>query len=312
MGGELGAYVAQLLEALPWVDEIAGIDIDPPRLRLRRAHFHRVVPGASDKVSRIAHELDPHMVVHLGVYEPAARCEPVQAAQFTVASAADVLGAAAAIPSLQAIVVRSGLEIYGRRRGSPAVPDEAVRPDPTSPFGRSVQTVEEHALAVGHRRDVPVTLLRFANLVGPHFPSPLGRYLRLPVVPVAGLSDPAFSLLHRDDAARAVVAAIEINPHGPVNVAGAGVVTPWHVVRTGGRVPWPVAGPGWWVARSAAAFAGAPLPDHLYELLTRGRTADTTQLRSTLRMLPRLATSDVVKDLYEWASVTRLHPRAVA
>lgn len=312
MGGELGSYVAQLLEALPWVDEIVGIDIDPPRMRLRRAQFERVAPGARDRVARLAHELDPHMVVHLGVYEPAARCDPAQAERFTKASAAEVLGAAAAAPSLQAIVVRSGLEVYGRRRGSPAVPDESVRADPTSPFGRSVHAVEEQALAVGHRRDVPVTLLRFANLVGPHFPSPLGRYLRMPVVPVSGISDPAFSLLHRDDAARAVVAAIEINPHGPINVAGAGVVSPWRAVRTGNRLPWPVVGPGWWLARSAASVAGAPLPEHLHELLTRGRAADISRLRTTLRMLPRYTTSDVVKDLYEWATVTRLRPRVAA
>ena len=44
MGGELGTRVAQLLEAERWVDALAGMDIDPPRRRLKRADFHRIDP----------------------------------------------------------------------------------------------------------------------------------------------------------------------------------------------------------------------------------------------------------------------------
>jgi len=308
MGGELGSFVAQLLEPLAWVGDVVGLDVDPPRLRLRHAHFHRVTPGDHEAVATLVRELDPDYVVHLGVYEPDARCNPAEAARFTWASADDVLRAAAAAPSLKAVVVRSGLEVYGRRHGAPAAPDETVAPEPTSPFGRSLLEVERLALATGRARDVPVTLLRFANLVGGHFPSPLGRCLRLPVVPFNVLGDHPFCLLHRDDAARTVVAALEVALHGPVNVAGDGVVTARRAARMGGRCTAPVAGPGWRAARGVCALVGAPLPDHLHELLTRGRAADLGRLHSSPRMVPRLSTVDVVKDLYAWASVTHLRP----
>ena len=74
---------------------------------------------------------------------------------------------------------------------------------------------------------------------GSHVPSPLGRLLRLPAVPVPAFADPPFSLLHPDDAAEAMVAAIECRYDGPLNVVGPGAATPWQAVRLGGRVPLP-------------------------------------------------------------------------
>jgi UDP-glucose 4-epimerase len=153
---------------------------------------------------------------------------------------------------------------------------------------------------------VPVTSLRFAPLVGPHFPSPLGRYLRLPLVPVSGLSDLPFALLHQEDAASAIVAAIDHGPDGPVNVVAPGAVTASQAVRLGGRIPLPVVGPGWILARVAAEVFGAPLPDHIQELLTRGRVADGGRAESLLGVSALRSTPEVVKELFDWASVVYL------
>ena len=87
-----------------------------------------------------------------------------------------------------------------------------------------------------------------APVAGSHVPSPLGRLLRLPVVPVPALADPAFQLLHQEDAARAMVEALLRGVDGPFNVVGPGAASAWQAVRLGGRIPWPVFGPGWEVA----------------------------------------------------------------
>ncbi|MBI5089810.1 MAG: hypothetical protein HZB15_13390, partial [Actinobacteria bacterium] len=50
MGGELGSLVASLLETQDWVGALMGIDVDPPRRRLRRAEFHRVEPAARERI----------------------------------------------------------------------------------------------------------------------------------------------------------------------------------------------------------------------------------------------------------------------
>lgn len=259
MGGELGTRVAQLLEARKDVDEIVGIDLDPPRRRLSRSHFHRVDPRDHRRLVDLVIDANPTHVVHLGVFEPHARLAPAQARTATEATAVAVLGAAAECREVQRIVTRSGIEVYGRRRGGPTRPDESVPPQPTCAFGRSLLQVEGLAVAAGEAAGVPVTALRFAPLVGPHFPSPLGRYLRLPIVPVSALGDRPFCLLHQEDAAAAIVAALDGGVDGPVNVVAPGAVTASQAARLGNRLPVPMMGAGWVAARLAGEVLGAPL-----------------------------------------------------
>jgi hypothetical protein len=53
------------------------------------------------------------------------------------------------------------------------------------------------------------------------------------------------------------------------------------------------------------------LPDHVRELLVRGRVADGGHQRDALDVVPQHTTTDVVKHLYEWASVAYLGAAAV-
>jgi UDP-glucose 4-epimerase len=305
MGSELGTRVANLLEVDPGV-ELVGFDSDPPRRRIRRAEFHRIDPLDRNRLRRVVEDVDPQLLVHLGVFEPNARVGPSQAAGWTEAMADATFDALVALGgALERIVVRSGIEVYGRRRGTTFRPDETVARDPTSPFGRTMAALERRAAETGRAIGVPVTTLRCAPIVGSHLASPLGRYLRLPVVPM-GLFDPTFSLLHIEDAAAAVVAAVEAGYDGPLNVVASGAVTALQAVRIGGRVPLPIAGPAWLVARVITEVAGAPLPDHVRELLVRGRSADGSLAHEVLGVEPRLTTPEVVKELYEWGELAYL------
>ncbi len=306
MGGELGTRVTNLLEGLPGIEAIAGLDIDPPRRRVPRSEFHRIDPRDRARTSALVREFEPTAVVHFGVYEPNARTYPEPARIATIAGAAAVLQAAATCSSLERIVVRSGIEVYGRPRGAVTRPDEGVICRPSSSFGQTLAKVEQLAADAGRDADVPVTALRFASIVGPHFPSPLGRYLRLPVVPVSAVSDLPFSLVHQEDAAAAVPAALRAGFDGPVNVVGAGAVTSAQAVRLGGRVPLPVVGPLWSAAHAITELVGAPIPDHVRELLVRGRCADGSLAAEALGVTPARTTPDVLKELYEWAPVTYL------
>jgi UDP-glucose 4-epimerase len=305
-GGELGTRVCQLLEADRSIEVVVGMDVEPPRHRIRRTEFRRVEPRSRRRVVTVVREVDPTIVVHLGVYEPNARSAPRSAIARTTEGTVGVLGAAAESSALERIVVRSGIEIYGRRRGAATRPDESVPPDPTCGFGRALLDVERIAAAAGEQAAVPVTALRFAPLVGPHFPSPLGRYLRMPVVSFEALADPPFSLLHQEDAAAAVVNAARRGPGGPVNIVGPGAVTAAQAARMGGRIPVPITGPLWAVARRLTEMAGAPVPEHVHELLVRGRTADGSAAAGALGVAAGVRTPEVVKDLFEWASVTPL------
>jgi UDP-glucose 4-epimerase len=308
MGGELGVRVANVLAARPDVEAVRGIDLDPPRRRTHGVEFVRVDPCNRRRVVSLVRELDPTVVVHLGVYEPNARTGPKLAAELNERGTLNALGAAAECPSLERIVVRSGIEVYGRGRGQATRPDETVPLRPTSSFGRQLLQVEEVAIETGRSAGATVTSLRFAPLTGSALPSPLGRYLRLPVVAYGGLADLPFALLHQNDAADAVVAAVASGPDAPVNLVGTGATTPSQAARMGGRIPLPIVGLQWQLARVAAELLGAPLPDHVRELLARGRVADGSAAAERLGVTPTWSTVGIVRDLYEWAPVTYVQP----
>jgi UDP-glucose 4-epimerase len=307
MGGEIGVRVTNLLERDARVDAVLGVDIDPPRRRLHRAEFRRVDPRDRRKLVGVVRDFAPTAVAHLGVYEPNARAGPALARSLTRAFTIAALGAAADSPDLDRIVVRSGIEVYGRARGSATRPDETVCPAPTTPFGRSLLEVEDTARDVAMSTGAALTLVRCAPIVGPHMSSPLGRLLRLPLVPMGALSDLPFSLLHQEDAALAFIRALGSSYDGPLNIVGPGAVTAAQAARLGGRLVVPIIGPQWLAARAVAEVLGAPLPPHVQELLTRGRTADGAFGAGILGLEHLRSTLEIVQDLYDWAAVTVLH-----
>jgi UDP-glucose 4-epimerase len=281
--------------------------VDPTSARAQHDIVRRIVGFA------------PTHVVHFAVYEPHARANPRAAHRRTMAFTDALRDAcdAGAGRDLRRLVVRSGIEVYGRQRGAALSPDELVVPEPTTGYGRTLLEVEHRTVAIGAAHGCAVTRLRCAPVAGPHIPSPLTRYLRLPLlVPVGALPDPPFSLLHLDDLATATVAALTGHDRAArdvaVNVVGEGAVTASQAVRLGGRNPVPTIGPGWLFARLAAGALGSPLPEHVIELFTRGRTADGAHARAVLGVAPTHTTREIVEDMYHWPSVTWLDVGAEA
>lgn len=310
MGGELGARIASLLEDEPWVGSLEGIDADPPRRRLRRTVFHRIVPGQHDRTVETVTRFDPHVVVHAAVWEPHARAGTATARRLTDDAATSILGAAAECPSLESIVVRSGIEIYGRARGSVTRPSETAPRDPTSDYGHMVAEIERTARAIGTRVGVSVGKLRLATVLGPHVPSALGRILRMPAVPFSAPANPPFAVIHQHDAAEAFVRAARVRLDEPLNIVAPGAITAYQAIRRGHRLPIPMVGPEWAVARRLTHLAGAPIPDHVLEMFHRGRLADSARAREVLGFVPSASTSEVIDQLYRWPTVVH-RPAAV-
>lgn len=305
-GGALGHRVTTLLEADPAITAIAAVDVVAPPRRPRRAKVTLLDPRQRRRAVELVRRFEPTAIVHLGVYEPDARSDPRLAAERTRTGTLAVLGAAADLGAgLDRIVVRSALELYGRGRRCVSVPDESVAPEPGTAFGSSVVDVERLAASTAATAGIPATLLRFAPILGPGFPSPLGRLLRLPVVPVPATNDPVFQVLHLEDAAAAVVAALGARFDGPLNVVGGGSVSVLQAARLGGGVPLPVLPAAWPLVRRLTRLAGAPLPEHHVELLVRGRTADGTACREVLGLTQR-STRSVLEDLGTWPDLPPL------
>ena len=223
-----------------------------------------------------------------------------------------MLGAAADCRALDSIIVRSGIEIYGRGPGSLTRPDEDAPLRPTSEWGRTVADIERTAANVAERVGVTVGAVRLASVLGPHVPSPLGRLLRQPVVPFHATSDPPFAVIEHRDAARAIVAAARNQLSSPVNVVAPGAITCLHAIRRGQRIPLPLFGPQWWLARQLSHITGAPIPDHVSEALVRGRLADNGRMQALLGMTPDTSTTEVIDHLYRWPRVIHKQARVHA
>lgn len=306
MGGDLGSRVAVAMEDEEWVGALVGIDADPPRRRLRRAVFHRIDPIDHDRTVETITAFDPHVLVHMSVWEPHSRANPAAARRLTDLAAGSILGAAAECRSLEAVVVRSGIEIYGRGRDAPTRPDEDSPIAPTSGYGRTLARIEATASELGRRIGVSVGTIRSASVLGPHVPSPLGRILRMPAVPFSAVSDPPFTVVQDQLNAQAFVAAAARRLDQPVNVAATGSITAFQAARRGHKLPVPVIGPQWVIAKAISAILGAPVPDHVSEMFRRGRLADNGRMDELLGITAESTTSQVIDQLYAWPSVVRV------
>ena len=309
MGGDLGSRVAAYLEHEDWVGDLVGIDTDPPRRRLRRAAFHLASPSDHDRIVDLVTAFDPHVVIHLSVWEPFSRASPQQARLLTDQAAITFLGAIAECRSLETLVVRSGIEVYGRSRGAATRPDESAAVNPTCEFGHMLARVERTAADVGRRTGLSVGTVRLGGVLGPHVPSPLGRLLRMPAVPFSVLADPPFAVVEDVDAARSLVAAAARGLVGPVNVLANGAITALQAIRRGRRIPIPLVGPEWPVARLIAGLAGAPIPEHVLETLHHGRLADNGQMEELLGFGVSGTTLSVIDKLYAWPAVVHVPAR---
>ena len=304
VGSELGSLATALLEHDARFSDVLGIDVHPPRRRLRRTTFVRV--EHDDPIGFVRHVVAyrPDVVIHLGVWEPHARLGTNDARVATGNYARALCNALEQLDGLSRLVVRSGLEVYGAPLRNPA--DESAPLIPTSTYGHMLTELETMVRDVAPRT-ATVTMLRFAPVIGAHVPSPLGRLLRLPVIPIDPFSKASFQVVADDDAARAVVNAATHGAHGAVNVAAHEPVTIAEVARQGRRIVAPVVPHTWRVTASLTTLAGAPLPDHVVELLRYGRTA-VSNVRD-IGYQPAHSTSEVIERLYSWPSIVRVGPR---
>ena len=305
-GGELGSLVTSMIEEQSWAGDILGVDADPPRRRLHRAGFRRVALNRADQVADIITEFDPHIIVHLGVWEPNARLSPDEADGTTSDMGRALFDAARRTRSLEQIVLRSGIEVYGPRGYAPFTPNEASQVAPSSRFGRMLHQLERRAGEIRGERGIAVGTLRLAPVLGPHVPSPLGRLLRLPSVPFALAGDPPFTVVEDHDAAVAFTLAGKHRLDGVVNVVAEGTTTARKAALQGRRLPVPVTRLGWWPTRQVSNAAGAPIPDHVQELLKRGRLAHSTEAAHLIHFAPRHNTHEIIERLFEWPSVIRV------
>ncbi len=145
---------------------------------------------------------------------------------------------AAAAAGVQKIVFPSSTLVYGAHPAHPyLIPEDApFRGPSTYGYIRDLRDIE--IFLRGFRQQHPemtITVLRFANILGHGYRSPLARYLTLPLLPVIQNADPLLQVLHFDDAVQAILQAVAADHHGVYNVAGSPPLTLLTMIQRLGR-----------------------------------------------------------------------------
>lgn len=310
-------FAGQLAERLrtdDGVEHVIGIDRHEPAHDLTDVEFVRAElahPVLADLVE--SDGIDT--IAHLGLVDSAVEAGGrSRMKDINVIGTMHLLGAAQKAPRVRRVVVRSATAVYGSGPNDPALfrEDDAFEAAPggahgrdaievnldARTYGRDAAEVERYARNLGRQRgDVAVTILRFAELLGPTVESPVTRVFALPVVPTLLGCDPRLQFCHEHDAADvAHRAAVEDHP-GVYNVAGPGVVYLSQALRIAGKLTAPVPLP---VASGLADFsqraARAGLSADLLALLRYGRAVDIDRLRTAFGYTPAYSTREALRD----------------
>lgn len=125
------------------------------------------------------------------------------------------------------IVLKSNTAVYGAYPDNPAFLTESHPLRGSRDYGYTRHMVEIEAFCNGFRRQAPevmLTILRFANVLGPTADTPITRFLKGQFTPSLLGFDPMMQIIHEDDVVSALVHAIEHDVPGAFNIAAEGVM----------------------------------------------------------------------------------------
>jgi UDP-glucose 4-epimerase len=182
------------------------------------------------------------------------------------------------------VVFKSSAHYYGCERDDPAFFTEAMRRPhpPRTPIERDIVEAERAVKAFAERNgDVTVTVLRFANGLGPDLATSHSALLSLPAVPSILGFDPRYQFIHEDDIAAVLEHAALSDLPGTYNAAGDGVLALSEVAALLGKPLAPLLPPwGAGVAAAALRRLGLRIPPEMLQQLRYGRALDNRRLRA--------------------------------
>ena len=284
----------------PSVRRVIGVDVVPPRGDIGNVSFIRA-DIRNPVIAKIIAKEDVDTVVHMSVIAtPSGAGGRTSMKELNVIGTMQLLAACQKAPSLRHLVVKSTTTVYGASPRDPAMFTEnmSAKSLPKSGYSKDATEVEGYVRSFARRRpDVRVTMLRAANVIGPHVNSPIAQYFRLPVIPTVLGYDPRMQFLHESDLQSALHRAVLTEVPGTFNLAGDGVILLSQALRRIGRTSIPV--PGFAVSAFGSVVRGSGLSDFSPEqvsFLTFGRGVDTTRMREEFGFHPTYTTAEAFAD----------------
>ncbi len=303
-----GGRLAQALEADPGIEALVGVDSGDPAHELQRTEFVKVSNDHAllrriVSAARIDTVIDTRLVVDSIV--TSAR----EAHENNVIGTMNILAACSGSDSpVRKFVFKSSAHYYGCEQDDPAYFSEGMR-RPHPPRTRIERDIVEAESAVADyadkHPDSVVTILRFANVLGPGMRTSHARMFELPLVPMVWGFDPRYQFIHEDDVVRALEFVSGSDHHGIYNAAGDGVLALSEVIGLLGKTPAPLL-PPWGAGLLSAPLRtlGLRIPDEMLSQMRFGRGLDNRLLKGRGFTYDFTTREAVVK----LAEHQRLHP----
>jgi len=280
-----GGRLAQALEGFEQIEAIIGVDSREPKLELERTEFVKVSNQHSllQRIVRAA-EIDTVIDTRMTVNSVAA---PARFAhENNVIGTMNILAACTGADSpVRKFVFKSSTHYYGSEQDDPAFFTESMRrPHPARTMLERDLVEAEQAITdyADKNREVTVTILRCANVLGPDVETAFTRMFALPLVPMVLGFDPRLQFVHEDDVVHALEHAALNRIPGTYNVAADGVLALSEAISLAGRRALPVLPPvGASLLAAPLRRLGVRVPDEMTNLLRFGRGVDNRLYKAT-------------------------------
>ncbi len=301
----LGCRLAGRLAADPSIDRVIGVDTVPPARAdldlLGRTEFIRA-DIRNPLIARVISSAGVDTVVHASVTAtPHGAGGRTPMKELNVIGTMQLLAACQKSDTVRRLVLKSTTAVYGASPRDPAIftEDMAAKSLPSSGYAKDAVEVEGYVRGFSRRRpDIGVTLLRFANFVGPLIDTPLTRYFQLPMVPTAFGYDPRLQLLHENDAVEVLRRASTSDLPGTFNVAGDGVLMLSQAIRRAGKLALPVPAPAVsFVGRAVRRSGMVDFSPEQMQFLNFGRVVCNDRLKDEFGYTPAHSTAQAFETM---------------
>jgi UDP-glucose 4-epimerase len=304
-----GGRLAQVLERDERIEAIIGVSPEDPTCELERTEFVRV--GLQHALlRRIVQAAEIDTVIDARLVVDSLMASPREAHEINVIGTMNILAACGGPDSLvRKVVFKSSAHYYGCERDDPAYFTESMRRPhpPRTRLESDIVEAENAVLGFAERNeDVTVTVLRFANGLGPDLHTSHSRLLRLPAIPCILGFDPRYQFVHEEDIVGVLEHVVAHDLPGTFNVAGDGVLVLSEVASLLGKPLAPILPPwGTELATAGLRLAGVRIPEEMARQLRFGRGLDNRKLKAA-GCTPRYTTREAVQKYAEDLRVAEL------
>jgi UDP-glucose 4-epimerase len=279
-----GGRLAQALESFEQIEAIIGVDSAAPTLELERTEFVQV-ENQHSLLARIVRAAEIDTVIDARLIVNSVAAPPRDTHENNVIGTMNILAACSGADSpVRKFIFKSSTHWYGAHQDDPAFFTERMRRThpPASSLERDIVEAEQ---AVGDfaakTPEATVTVLRFANVLGPDVQTAFTRMFALPMVPVILGFDPRLQFVHEDDVVHALEHATLTDIPGVYNVAADGVLALSEAIGLLGKRALPILPPfGAGVVVGPLRRLGLRIPDEMLDLLRFGRGVDNREYKA--------------------------------